>query len=135
MQLPTTLRAGLALGLLALAALACSLNPGSVIASPKAPCSVTTSDAAANALVARIAQAAQKSGQQVTITASSDEVSSLVAQGIAQAKAQNPGTALDIQNPVVCFTPGQMTLSGKLSTDTQTTVDALATITAGVSGG
>ncbi len=126
-------RSSLALALLLLAALACNLPSAPIAGAPKSPCSVTPSKAAADQLVQRISSAAGTPGQQVTVTASSEEVSSLLVQSLAEAQS-SAGTNIKIDNPVVCFTSGRMTLTGKINRDNQS-VDGQVVVSAGADKG
>ncbi len=118
--------------ILALAAAACSLPS----LNPQAPCSVTRSPELANQLVQRISSsAAQPQGGPVTIKASNDEVSSLLEQSIQQGKQQNPQNTIDIANPVVCFSPGQMQIFGNVRPEPNVAVDALVTLTSQLQDG
>ena len=114
------------LGLLAalsLALLSCNFSlPGSA---QVAPCSVATSQAAADRLIQRIQQQNVNSGKTVTITATSEEVSSLLASLLNSAKDQTPSGVIPLLNPNVCFNQnGTMSVSGKLALDPTNPLDA-----------
>jgi hypothetical protein len=119
--------------LLVAAALACNFNLPSV-SGPAAPCSVTTSKEAADRLAERIRVASQKDGETVTITATSEELSSLIEQSLNESQQSSEDT-LKLENAVVCFQDGKMSLHGTVSPDGQTKVNALITVTPSVSNG
>src|SRR5438477_8515788 len=75
--------------------------------SPSAPCQVTISKQAADRMIQRIGQQVATRGKTVTVTASNEEVSSLMDQFLQQAKAQNPSDFIPLEHPVVCFQNGQ----------------------------
>ena len=115
-----------------LVSLAACTGPG---ASPQQPCTVTFSQQAANNLLQRIAQQAAVRGKPVTITATNDEVSSLLDQYLTKAKLDNPNDVIPLNHPTVCFQGGQMALYGAIQWGTNSTVDGLITLSASVSAG
>lgn len=86
------------------------------IAGPSAPCLVVNSKQAADRLLQRIDAATRTRGATVTVTATSQELTSLLNSFLDQAKSADPTGSIPIQNPIVCFKNGQMTLYGKIST-------------------
>lgn len=117
--------AGAMLTLLALTA--CS-------AGPVAPCQVTTSRQAADQLVQRAVQAFA-SGQNATLTASNDEVSSLLALYLDDIKQRNPEDFIPVNDVIVCFDSGKANLYGHFEWGRGNAVAALITLSASVSGG
>jgi uncharacterized protein YpmS len=93
----------------------CGLGPPNV-AGPTAPCSVVSSKPAADRLLQRIAAASKTSGATVTVTATSQELTSLLNSFLDQAKATDPTGAFPLENPMICFKNGKMTLYGKINT-------------------
>jgi len=108
-----------ALGLLLLS---CNFNlPGS---SPLASCSVATSQQAADRLIQRIRAQNTNKGKTVTITATSEEVSSLLVMFLDQAKKQSPQGVIPLENPTLCFNQnGTMSVSGRLALDPKNPLD------------
>src|SRR5262249_22359591 len=95
------------------------------------PCSVTTSKQAADHLLQNLRAQASKRGA-VTVTATSEEVSSLIEQQLEQYKLNNPGNYIPLEHPVVCFKDGKMTLTGAVRLDQNTTLDGLILVTPAV---
>ncbi|MCL4489181.1 MAG: hypothetical protein M1132_13500 [Chloroflexi bacterium] len=83
---------------------------------PAAPCAVTISKPAADALVQRIDAQTRTHGRTVTITATSQEITSLLNLFVDAAKQQDPSmvATMPIDHPVVCFSSGRMTLYGEV---------------------
>lgn len=117
--------AGAMLALLALTA--CS-------AGPVAPCQVTTSRQAADQLVQRAVQTFA-SGQSATLTASNNEVSSLLTLYLDDFKQRNSEEFIPINDAIVCFDNGKATLFGHFEWGRGNPVAALVTLTATVAGG
>lgn len=113
---------------------ACSLGLPST-AGPNAPCSVTVSQQAADGFLQRIKSQSGNKGKTVTLTATSQEVSSLLIESIQQVKQNNPGLVIPIENPVVCFKNGQMSIFGAISPDGTHSINALLSVAAAVSKG
>jgi hypothetical protein len=118
---------------MALGLAACS-SPFSVIGGPSAPCAVTNSPEAANALLQRIASQSSASGSAVTVTANNQEVTSLMNQYLEQAKQQEGDQAIPLQDAVICFKTGSMTVFGKIN-GWGINSNALITVTPVISGG
>jgi hypothetical protein len=115
---------------LALGALACAMpNPA---AGPTAPCSVTTSKEAADRLVNRIKEQSQTPGQPFSVTATSEEMSSLFEQSLKQANDQQGSSDLKFENPVICFQSGKMSIFVTLTTK-DSSLNALVDVTPAVS--
>jgi hypothetical protein len=113
---------------------ACGVGlPGT--AGPSAPCSVTVSNQAADQFLRRIKSQSSVKGKTVTVTATSEEVSSLLNESVQQVKQNSPGVVIPIENPVVCFKNGQMSIFGTISPDGTHSVNALLTVAAAVSKG
>lgn len=104
-------------------------------AGPSAPCSVTESNQAADAFLQRIKNQSSTQGKPVTVTATSQEVSSLLNEFIQQAKQNNPGMVIPIENPVVCFKNGQMSIFGTINLGGTQSINALLSVAAAVSNG
>jgi hypothetical protein len=119
---------------LALGLVACSLILPST-AGPTAPCSVTNSKQAADRLSQRIKQATQSKRQTITITATSEEISSLLNEFIEQSKQNSPGGFIPLENPVVCFKNGQMSIFGTIKLGGTNSINALLSIVAAVNNG
>jgi hypothetical protein len=83
---------------------------------PVAPCSVVSSKQAADRLLQRIDAATKTRGQSITITATSQELTSLLNEFVTQAKQLDPSSSVPLDNPTVCFKSGKMTLYGKINT-------------------
>ncbi len=111
---------------LSLTLLSCNFNlPGS---SPLVSCSVAPSQQAADHLIQRIRAQNANSGKTVTISATSEEVSSLLVSFLNQAKQQNPQGVIPLDNPTVCFNQnGTMSVSGRLALDPNNPLDVLIT--------
>ncbi len=112
---------------------ACSSGLG-LIGGPSAPCSVTNSPQAANALLQRIASQSGAPGSTITVTANNQEATSLLVQYLAQAKQQEGDQAIPLQDPVVCFQTGTMSVYGRVN-GWGVNSNALVTVTPIVSGG
>ena len=102
---------------------------------PSAPCQVTISKQAADRMVQRISQQVTTRGKTVTVTASNEEVSSVLDQFLQQAKLDNPTDFIPLDRPVVCFQNGKMSVFGGLQWGTNNPVDALITLSAAVKDG
>jgi uncharacterized protein YpmS len=102
---------------------------------PSAPCAVNISNQAADNFTKRIQQIKTSKGQAVTITVTSDELSSLLAQSLAAAKQSDPNIVVPIENPVICFQNGKMSVYAQVKTDATNTINALISVRAAVSGG
>jgi hypothetical protein len=85
------------------------------VSGPAAPCSVTISRQTADRLLQRIDAQTKTKGKAITITATSQEITSLLSEFIELAKQENPGTALALDKPVVCFANGKMSLFGQVN--------------------
>ena len=116
---------------LALSLAACNVGLPSA-AGPTAPCAVATS--AAERLIQRIAQQSATNGQTVTITATSEEVSSLLVMFLDEAKRRNPNQAIPIEHPTVCFQHGKLTLTGTVTLEGNT-LNALITASPSLNAG
>lgn len=111
---------------------ACS--PFGGIGGPSAPCAVTNSAEAADALVQRIASQSSAQGSTVTVTANNQEVTSLMSQYLHQAKEEEGGQAIPLQDPVICFKTGSMSVFGKIN-GWGINSNALMNVTPIISGG
>jgi hypothetical protein len=85
------------------------------VSGPAAPCSVAISKQAADRLLQRIDAQTKTKGKSITITATSQEITSLLSQFTELAKQETPGTALPIDHPVVWFANGKMSLFGQVN--------------------
>lgn len=119
--------------IVALGLAACS-SPLGGIAGPSAPCAVTNSPEAANALLQRVAGQSSARGSTITVTANNQEVTSLMSQYLQQAKQQEGDQAIPLQDPVVCFQTGSMAVFGKIN-GWGINSNALITVTPVISGG
>ncbi|MCA1554659.1 MAG: hypothetical protein LC737_09805 [Chloroflexi bacterium] len=117
--------------LMLLSAAACSFG----LPSASAPCSVTTSKQAADRLIQNIKTQSSKKNTTITITATSDEVSSLLAQALDQYKQNGQGNYIPLENAVVCFGDNKMTITGKVLLDKNNPLDALIVVTPAVTNG
>lgn len=119
---------------LSLSLLSCNFTlPGSA---PLASCSVATSQQAADRLIQRIRQQSANKGKTVTITATSEEVSSLIVSFLDEAKKQSPSGTIPLENPMVCFNQnGTMSITGKVALDPNTPLDAQIVARANVNNG
>lgn len=124
---------GLVIGFVVILSLAACGLPNT--AGPNAPCTVTNSQQAADRFLQRIQDQSSNKGKTVTITATSQEASSLLNQYIQQAKQNTPGMIIPIQNPIVCFKSGQMSIFGTITPDGTHSVNALLSVDAAVSNG
>jgi hypothetical protein len=113
---------------------ACSMGLPST-AGPSAPCSVTVTNQAADRFLQRIKGQSRNQGKTVTLTVTSQEVSSLLNESIQQVKQNTPGVVIPIENPVVCFKNGQMSIFGTISPDGTHSINALLSVAAAVSNG
>lgn len=122
------------LAAMSLALLSCDFSlPG---AAPLASCSVTTSQQAADRLIQRIQHQNVNSGKTVTISATSEEVSSLLFGFLQAAKDQTPSGVIPLDNPKVCFNQnGTMSVSGGLLLDPKNPIDAQIVARASVNKG
>jgi len=102
---------------------------------PNAPCAVAISKQAADNFTKRIQQIKTSKGQTVTITVTSEELSSVLAQALEQAKQNDSSNAVPIENPVVCFQNGKMSVFATIKTDATSSINALISVRAAVSGG
>ncbi len=119
---------------LTLALVACSqVLPGT--AGPAAPCSITNSKQAADQVLQRIKRQTQVKGQTITITVTSQEISSLLNEFIVQAKQNSPGGFLPLENPVVCLKTDKMSVFGAIKPDATTSINALLSVDARVDKG
>lgn len=133
-HMPTRIAALLAGLSLAFSLVACGLPlPGA--AGPASPCSVTNSKQAADRFLQRIQAMSSTKGKTVTFTATDQEISSVLNQGIQQIKQNTPGGIMPLENPVVCFKKGQMTIFGTINAAGMSSVNALLRISAAVSNG
>ena len=103
--------------------------------SPNAPCQVTTSKQAADRMIQRIGQQVTTRGKTITVTASNEEVSSVMDMYLQQTKTQNPSDFIPIDHPVVCFQNGQMSIFGGVQWGANNPVDGIVTLTAAVKDG
>src|SRR5438105_2549610 len=110
---------------------ACQL-PG---ATASVPCKVTITSQAASQLIQRIASQAGARGNSITITATNDEVSSLLGQYLVQLKADNPNDLIPLSNPIACFADGKLTLYGAVQWGANNNVDGIITLGAAAVGG
>ena len=125
------LRATIFMAALLVALAGCNLpNVG-----PGAPCQVTISKQAADRMIQRIGQQATVRGKTVTLTASNEEVSSVLDQFLQQAKLDNPKDFIPLDHPVVCFQNGKMSVFGGLQWGANNPVDAIVTLSASVKDG
>lgn len=102
---------------------------------PSAPCQVTISKQAADRMIQRIGQQVTARGKSVTVTASNEEVSSVLDQFLQQAKAQNPTDFIPLDRPVVCFQNGKMSVFGGIQWGANNPVDGIVTLSAAVKDG
>jgi hypothetical protein len=102
---------------------------------PSAPCQVTVSKQAADRMIQRIAQQAAVRGRTITVTASNEEVSSVMDQFLQQAKLNNPNDFIPLDRPVVCFQNGMMSVFGGVRWGANNPVDGLITLSAAVKDG
>ncbi len=102
---------------------------------PSAPCSVTVSKQAADRFIQRIQSQSTVKGKTVTLTATSQEISSLLDEFIQTAKQNTPGAIMPLEKPVVCFKNGQMSIFGIINPDGNHPINALLSVDAGVSNG
>jgi len=102
---------------------------------PSAPCQVTISKQAADRLVQRIGQQVTARGKTVTVTASNEEVSSVLDQFLQQAKLDNSKDFIPLDHPVVCFQNGKMSVFGGLQWGANNPVDGIITLSAAVKDG
>jgi hypothetical protein len=107
----------------------------SPVAATVQPCKVNISSQAASQLIQRIASQAGIKGKTITISATNDEVSSLLGQYLEQYKAQHPTETIPISNPITCFQNGKMTIFGAVQWGAGNTVDGIITLGAVVSAG
>lgn len=98
----------------ALGLVGCSLVQPKV-AGPATPCSVSSSKQAAERLLQRIQDQTKAKGKTITITATSQEVTSLINESIHVAKAANVSTFIPLDDMMVCFKTGEMTLYGQVN--------------------
>lgn len=113
---------------------ACALAlPGA--AGPAAPCSVANSKQAADRFLQRLQTLSQTKGKVLTFTATDQEISSLLNEGIDQFKQNTPGAIVPLENPTVCFRNGQMTVFGTINPVGSASVNALLTIAVSISNG
>lgn len=105
------------------------------VSSPTAPCTVAVSSQTAIAFLNRIQGLAQTKGNSVTITMTNQEVSSLLTVGIEQARQGSLAALVPIQDPIVCFTRGEMSLFGGIKPDGNNAISALFVLDAGISNG
>ncbi|MBI5876404.1 MAG: hypothetical protein HZB53_02035 [Chloroflexi bacterium] len=103
-------------------------------AGPVAPCQVAVSKQAADQFVQRAAQAFT-GGKSATLTASNDEVSSLLSLYLDDFKKRNPEDFIPISNAIVCFDSGKADLFGQIEWGKGNPVAALITLSAAASGG
>src|SRR5512135_2956834 len=94
------------LGAIVALGLAACGSPFGGIVGPSAPCAVTNSPEAANALLQRLASQSSAQGSTVTVTANNQEVTSLMSQYLHQAKEEQGDQAIPLQDPVICFKTG-----------------------------
>jgi len=102
-------------------------------AGPTAPCQASVSRALSDQLIQRAAQAFA-GGKSATLTASNDEVSSLVSVYLDEFKKSNPEEFIPINDAIVCFDNGKASLFGHVEWGKGNPVAALITLTASVSG-
>ena len=119
--------------IMALGLAACG-SPFGAIGGPSAPCAVTNSPEAANALLQRIASQSSARGSAITVTANNQEVTSLMSMYLQQAKQQEGDQAIPLQDAVVCFKTGSMTVFGKIN-GWGINSNALITVTPVIGGG
>jgi hypothetical protein len=113
---------------------ACGLAlPGT--AGPVAPCSVTNSKQAADAFLQRMQTLSANKGKPVTVTATDQEISSVLNEAIQQAQQNTPGGVVPLENPVVCFKNGQMTIFGTVNAAGMSSLNALLTVSASLNNG
>jgi hypothetical protein len=86
------------------------------IAGPAAPCSIVNSKQAADRLLQRIDAATKTRGATITITATSQELTSLLNSFLDEAKSTDPTASIPIENATICFKNGKMSLFGKINT-------------------
>lgn len=103
--------------------------------SPSAPCQVTISQQAANRMFQRIGQQVSTRGKTITVTASNEEVSSVMDAFLQQTKANNPSDFIPLDHPIVCFQNGSMTVFGGLQWGKDNPVDGIVTLSATVKDG
>jgi hypothetical protein len=99
------------------------------------PCKVNISTQSATALIQRIASQAGVKGKTITISATNDEVSSLLGQYLEQYKAQHPTENIPISSPITCFQNGKMTMYGAVQWSAGNTVDGVITMGAVATNG
>ncbi len=109
-------------------------SPLSSLSGPAAPCSVAVSKQAADNLVNKI-NAARLQRNQATITVTSQELTSILVQSLQQAQAKDPKVVIPLQNPVICFRNGLMSVFGTISAQGMGNVSALLTMSAVVTNG
>ena len=102
---------------------------------PSAPCQVTISKQAADRMIQRMGQQATVRGKTITVTASNEEVSSVLDQFLQQAKLDNPKDFIPLDRPVVCFQNGKMSVFGGLQWGANNPVDGIITLSAAVKAG
>jgi hypothetical protein len=102
---------------------------------PSAPCQVTISKQAADRMIQRIGQQVSVRGKTITVTASNEEVSSVLDQFLQQAKLDNPKDFIPLDHPVVCFQNGKMSVFGGLTWGANNPVDGIVTLSAAVKAG
>jgi hypothetical protein len=102
---------------------------------PTAPCQVTVSKQAADRMIQRIAQQVTARGKTITVTASNEEVSSVLDQFLQQAKINNPNDFIPLDHPVVCFQNGTMSIFGGVQWGANNPVDGIVTLSAAVKDG
>ncbi len=113
---------------------ACGLGlPGT--SGPTAPCAVTNSKQAADRFLQRIQGASAVAGKTITITATNQEISSVLDEFIQQAKQNTPGGIMPLENPVVCFKNGQMSVFGTINAGGTQSLNALLSVDAAVNNG
>lgn len=100
--------------ILVVALMGCSLVQPKV-AGPAAPCTVSSSKQAAERFLQRIQSQTKTTGKTITITATSQEVTSVIRESIQLAKSADLSSSVPLDDMVVCFNPGKMTLYGQVN--------------------